>query len=214
MQLRKPFKRYQSMTARKPRGGGAGQTPTRAQAAKAKGGAKKGNTNFIPFPIGNQLWKSRSIHSGPALKMASAELLWSSCCEYFEWNRDNPLWEMKAFAHQGAVTQEPVAKMRAMTIGAMCVFLDISNETWIDWRKNRDDLQPVIKQVEAIIYAQKFEGASADLLNASIIARDLGLADKRELSGPGGGPIQTINNDMTPQEAAEAYAATLDANKG
>lgn len=35
-----------------------------------------------------------------------------------------------------------------------------------------------------------------------------------ELSGPNGGPIQNITTEMTPQEAAEAYAATLNADKG
>ena len=33
----------------------------------------------------------------------------------------------------------------------------------------------------AVIRTQKFEGASAGLLNANIIARDLGLSDKTEL---------------------------------
>ena len=45
-------------------------------------------------------------------------------------------------------------------------------------------------QVEDIIRTQKFEGASAELLNVSIIARDLGLADKSEHSGPNGGAIE------------------------
>ena len=31
----------------------------------------------------------------------------------------------------------------------------------------------------------------------------------REVHGPGGGPVQIITSTMTPQEAAEAYAATL-----
>ncbi len=31
----------------------------------------------------------------------------------------------------------------------------------------------------------------------------------KELQGKGGGPIQMISTDMTPQEAAEAYASTL-----
>lgn len=35
-----------------------------------------------------------------------------------------------------------------------------------------------------------------------------------EVSGPDGGPIKTITETMTPQEAAEAYAATLAADKG
>lgn len=37
--------------------------------------------------------------------------------------------------------------------------------------------------MEEIIRTQKFEGASADLLNPNIIARDLGLAEKQEHSG-------------------------------
>lgn len=30
-----------------------------------------------------------------------------------------------------------------------------------------------------------------------------------EISGPGGGPVQTISQEMTPEEAAAAYAATV-----
>ena len=46
--------------------------------------------------------------------------------------------------------------------------------------------------MDEIIRTQKFEGASADLLNPNIIARDLGLADKSELTGAGGGAIETV----------------------
>lgn len=34
------------------------------------------------------------------------------------------------------------------------------------------------------------------------------------LSDPDGGPIRTITNEMTPQEAAEAYAATINGDEG
>jgi hypothetical protein len=37
----------------------------------------------------------------------------------------------------------------------------------------------------------------------------LGRVLPNEVSGPGGGPIQIISSDMTHQEAAEAYANTL-----
>ena len=36
-----------------------------------------------------------------------------------------------------------------------------------------------------------------------------GFAKKLELSGPDGGPVRSITTDMTPQEAAEAYAAAI-----
>ena len=35
--------------------------------------------------------------------------------------------------------------------------------------------------IKRVIFTQKFEGASAGLLNSSIIARELGLADKKEI---------------------------------
>ena len=45
-------------------------------------------------------------------------------------------------------------------------------------------------------------------MNPNIIARDLGLRDKQDhtLSGPGGGPIETINREMTAEEAAKIYS--------
>ncbi|SMP36850.1 terminase small subunit, partial [Shimia sagamensis] len=55
--------------------------------------------------------------------------------------------------------------------------------TWREWRKSRKDLSSVMTRVEQIIRQQKFEGAAAELLNPNIIARDLGLADKKEIGG-------------------------------
>lgn len=152
-------------------------------------------------PIGNQFWKARSKHGRNRL-FASAELLWEACCEYFQWVEDNPLLEMKPFAYQGVVIQEPVAKMRAMTINGLCLFLDIDETTWRAWREV-DDFSTVVSKAEKIIYEQKFTGAAADLLNPNIIARDLGLADKKDLGSSDG--------SMTPRgiDASKLSTAAL-----
>lgn len=165
---------------------------------------------FLP---GNRFWEARSSH-GIAPKFESADDLWSACVEYFEWNAENPLYEMKPFAYQGVVVQEPVAKMRAMTIGGLCLFLDVVESTWRAWRTKghvlyRPDFEAVITRAEAIIRKQKFEGASADLLNANIIARDLGLADRSELTGRDGGPIEVDEVKMTDREVARRVAFLL-----
>ncbi len=141
-------------------------------------------------PAGNQFWKARSSH-GRSPIFATPEDLWAAASEYFEWVEENPLWEAKPFAFQGTVTVENLAKMRAMTISGLCIFLDIGRRTWDEYRAQQDFL-PVATRVEEIIRTQKFEGASADLLNANIIARDLGLADKSELTGKDGGPLQVV----------------------
>lgn len=130
-------------------------------------------------PKGNRFWEARSSH-GRNPKFESSEELWKACVEYFEWVEENPLWEMRPFAYQGEVVQEPVAKMRAMTLTGLCLFLDISDDTWRNYRAN-NDLLGVVTRAEKVIYDQKFSGAAADLLNPNIIARDLGLADKREV---------------------------------
>lgn len=135
-------------------------------------------------PIGNQFWKLRSKHGRDKL-FATPELLWEAACEYFQWCEENPLKETKAFAFQGVVTTEELPKMRAMTLSQLCFYLNC-NEAYFRQFKTDDtqgakDFSTVINDIEQTIYNQKFQGASADLLNANIISRDLGLADKQEI---------------------------------
>ncbi len=132
-------------------------------------------------PKGNQFWKARSKH-GRDLIFKDAETLWEACCEYFEWVDANPIKQDRQFAFQGKVIHDSVEKMRAMTFGGLCIFLDIDDDTWTNYKK-REDFFGVVTRVERIIQTQKFEGAAAELLNANIIARDLGLTDKSAYSG-------------------------------
>lgn len=132
-------------------------------------------------PKGNEFWKARSSHGRKPI-FATADDLWEAASEYFEWVEANPLWEDKVTSFQGTNTHEPIAKMRAMTITGLCIFLDISQQAWSEY-KQREGFGEVTARIDDIIRTQKFEGASADLLNPNIIARDLGLADKQETSG-------------------------------
>ena len=131
-------------------------------------------------PKGNRFWEARTKHGRDKL-FASSELLWDACCEYFIWVEDNPLWENKTTQFQGTPVDLPSAKMRAMTLSGLCLFLDMDRSTWTAW-KTDIDFSAIVTRVEDVIYSQKFAGAAADLLNANIIARDLGLTDKKDLS--------------------------------
>lgn len=126
-------------------------------------------------PKGNRFWEARTKHGRDKL-FASSDALWEACCEYFQWVEENPLWENKVAQFQGGVVDMPVAKMRAMTIGGLCLFLDIDRSTWTAW-KTVEDFSTIVSRAEEVIYSQKFSGAAADLLNANIIARELGLKD-------------------------------------
>lgn len=141
-------------------------------------------------PKGNQFWKARSSH-GRNPTFSDPKKLLDACQQYFQWVQDNPLKEEKAFAYQGDVDVVEMDKMRAMSLGGLCIFLGISRNTWVTYRKQIEsrskkqkelskDFLRVTGYVEEAIYNQKFEGASADMLNANIIARDLGLKDRKE----------------------------------
>jgi hypothetical protein len=147
-------------------------------------------------PKGNRFWEARSSHGrNPIFK--KPDELWTACLEYFEWVEANPLKEEKATQYQGVFVKDTVNKMRAMTIGGLCIFLDICQNTWTNYKENEDFLR-VINKVEDIIRDQKFSGAAADLLNPNIIARDLGLKDesKRELDIPKGITVTLSKDDL------------------
>lgn len=129
-------------------------------------------------PVGNQFWKQRSRHGAESI-MKDPAVLQAACIEYFEWIEANPLTEEKVGFSQGDVCRTTIHHPRAMTIWGISSFLGIVSKTWFDWRKNRDDLKPVIEWAEEIIREQKFSAAAAGLLNANIISRELGLADKQ-----------------------------------
>jgi hypothetical protein len=163
------------------------------------------NGQFLP---GNKFWLARSSH-GSKPKFDNSDDLWSACCEYFQWVEDNPLFEDKVGFYEGCATHEPSAKMRAMTQAGLCFFIDVSQVQWTKWKTERPDLVSVITQAELCIKDQKFSGAAAGLLNANIIARDLGLADKNEHSGPDGGAIQHTHSITSILQSIDGQSSGL-----
>lgn len=139
-------------------------------------------------PKGNQFWKLRYRH-GTKKAFETPQILWDAACEYFEWAENNPLIETKAFNFQGEIIYAKIPKLRAMSLNALCLYLGCNEAYFRNFksqpRTDKKDFSTVIELIEKTIYDQKFTGASADMLNANIIARDLGLADnqKHEIKG-------------------------------
>ncbi len=133
----------------------------------------------MPAPKGNQFWKARASHGRPAL-YDDPQKLWEDCEEYFQWVADNPLIDAELLKNKLDSKLAAKPKMRAMTISGLCLFLQITTETWAQYRKKKD-FSAVTTRAETVIYNQKFAGAAAEMLNPNIIARDLGLTDKQEM---------------------------------
>ena len=150
--------------------------------AKKRTGKKRGpkTANSTSFKIGNTEWEKRNIHGRSSIYENPQEL-WDNCVRYFEWVEANPLKAVETVKYQGVGDTMEVNRVRAMTIKGMCVFLNIAETTWKNYKANADFLS-ICTQVESIIFTQKFEGAAAGLLEQNIIARELGLVDKQETS--------------------------------
>lgn len=135
-------------------------------------------------PKGNQFWKLRSKHGRDKI-FESPEILWEASCEYFEWCDANPLLEdtiqkIKITGVGEEIQHEPITKMRAYTWEGLELFLDVSSLRDYKTKESHKDFIQVITRIEKIMYNQKFTGAASGFFNPSIIARDLGLADKQE----------------------------------
>ena len=138
-------------------------------------------------PKGNQFWKLRSKHGRDKI-FSTPEILLEAAQEYFQWCDDNP-WikneAIKSGDFAGQLVQIPTA--RPYTLSGLCLYLGVATQYFDDFKaalKPEDkDFSIVITHVEQAIRTQKFEGAAVGAFNANIIARDLGLADKKELGG-------------------------------
>lgn len=153
------------------------------------------------------MWKQRASHDVKSI-MENPQKLFEACIEYFQWCQDNPLEGEKVGFSKGKACTANTKHIRALTINGLTLFLFIVPSTWYEWRKTREDLQPVISWAERVIYDQKFAGAAAGLLNANIIARELGLQDhtKEEIQHLD----QYGNKANAPLTAVDAYKEMLE----
>jgi hypothetical protein len=147
-------------------------------------------------PKGNQFWKQRSRH-GRNVIFKTPEALFQVASEYFEWCDKHPLHRYEAVKGgdlAGTTVKVPIS--RPYTLAGMLIYMGTGEEYWRDFKKSKTakkGFSGVIEQIEQIIYTQKFEGAAVGLFKENIIARDLGIADKKEHTGGNGGPIKVQN---------------------
>lgn len=148
--------------------------------------------------IGNQFWKLRSTHGREKI-FDSPDAMWEAACEYFQWCTDNPIISVEQRKSSGkGITiviaddddESPLERsdliqlplMRPFTWEGIAMFMDCDVKTLRDYctEESHKDFHPIHTRIREVIYRQKFEGAAVGLLNHSIIARDLGLIDRRQ----------------------------------
>jgi hypothetical protein len=138
--------------------------------------------------------------------------LWSACVEYFEWVEQNPVYSIQVQNQAGKAQETRTPRPRVPTENSLCVFIGVRRDTWDTWSDNQDsEFFPVVEVARQYISETKLAGGMAETMNPGLVSRDLGLMDshRHEVTGRDGAALRMISREMTPQEAAEEYAATL-----
>lgn len=144
-------------------------------------------------PKGNKFWELRSKHGRDKL-FATPELMWDAACEYFQWCEDNPFLSTEAktvsgYKENGSIETVEIPKIRPYTLQGLCLYLDCNTHYFNQFEANLKEedkgFSPIITRIREIIYNQKFSGAASGFFNQNIIARDLGLVDKKETDHKG-----------------------------
>jgi hypothetical protein len=150
---------------------------------------------------GNNFYLKRSKHGRDKI-FKTSDIMWKAALEYFKDVAENPL--EKAIVYQGEISNKPEPLMRAMTIKGLCIYWGTHSTYLNDFvssldldKKEDKDFSQVISTIKEIIETQKFEGASAGLLNQNIIARDLGLADKKIVDGDILNPLTEVIREIS-----------------
>lgn len=154
-------------------------------------------------PVEAPFWKARSS-AGRRPIFKSPEDLFKACMEYIEWVHANPFYEYKVVGtHQGEAIIEHIPKKRPLTIGSLVLFLDISLVAWRDYAENKgENFSYICRVIDEMIRQQKFGGAAAGFFNHAIIARDLGLVDRQDMTS-GDKPIDNRTVIILPAKEIE-----------
>ena len=157
---------------------------------------------------GNQWWKLRAKHGRHAL-FTDPQKLWEAAVEYFE-HTEKRKWKEKDWVGKDAVLVHR-EKDAPFTVTGLCIYLGVEDAWWRNFKgteafKSNEAFGTVYAAINQIIYNQKFEGAAVGTYNANIIARDLGLRDKTELSTPEDGSAFKVTLNIGDKPASNSGA--------
>lgn len=142
----------------------------------------------------------------PPLSYSTPLELIEECVKYFEWLEENPHYEARLTTYEGISQVEKVPRKRVATVGGLCLFLGICEQT-LQNLKADPRYKTIIDWACRLIYEDKFNSAAAGLLNANFIARDLGLAEKVDNTSSDGSMTPSLDVSKLTPEVMEAILA-------
>jgi hypothetical protein len=141
----------------------------------------------MPAPKENQFWKLRGKHGRKKL-FSNPEQVWEIACEYFQWCDDNPIPRVDVVrGGDYAGTQISADVPRPYSLYGLCLYMGITQQTFLNYCSDEKykDFFDIFTRIRETIRDQKLSGAMAGNYNGNIVAKDLGLGDKLDITSKG-----------------------------
>lgn len=173
-------------------------------------------------PKGNSYGRL-AINPGCPLKFTPDEL-WGRSLEYFEWCDNNPeyriemlkkpIWEEDLFTGEMVLVhyiQIPIKN--AYLLSGLCLWLGVNKNYFTDFIDRMKEDEPkhiafarVVRAILLIIESQQVQGGLNGTLNANLVARLQGIAEKRETENKNTNTSDDIDYDQLDDETLEKIA--------
>ncbi len=120
----------------------------------------------------------KRIYNQRPRRFNSPDELWEAFCDYVEYCEKNP-WYKTEPTKQGLV-QVPVGK--PLTFMGFSAYCGLTHQGLLNYGelKGREDFFEIFTRIREIIDNHQYEGAAVGVYNHTLIARRLGLVDKRQ----------------------------------
>ena len=159
-----------------------------------------------------KLWQDkdfRAVSDGRPFIYEHPQELWEAAVKYFNWanGEDSVIIEHKVFNSRDGISHADLEHKRPFTIREFCLFNGFCRQTFSEYG-DREEFKDVVETIRDIIYSQKFAGAATNIYNKDIIARDLGLVDRQDVTSGGKSVAKDFNDFYSPEALAKFEEAT------
>ncbi|MFV0332410.1 MAG: terminase small subunit [Dysgonomonas sp.] len=154
-------------------------------------------------PKGNEFYKRRE-KDGRELIYSTPDKLLEEAYNYFDWCKSNPFHKrevLKGGIRAGEIVEVDID--RPYTIEGLCVYAGISVQTFFNYEQ-RNDFFEVVTHIREVIRQNQLEGAIVEAYSPNIVARLLGLSDKKEITGQDGKELVINITPRTKEEVDKA----------
>lgn len=133
-------------------------------------------------------------------KIESPEKLLEYFREYKEHEEKNRLHKIEYVGREGMRVETPLHYPLSMEGFKSWLFMNGIISDLSDYVKNKgeryDNFAPIVTHIKEFIFAHNFKGASVQLLNPNLIARQLGIKEQADVTSDNE-KIQSLNKEIT-----------------